>query len=69
MPDANDLLLKEDFHNWLLDRSDEAVDELDVRPMTLGQWVTAYFRELRKIQVEEDGSEAVYEESEFAGED
>lgn len=69
MPDATDQLSREDFHHWLMGHSDEAVDELDVYYRSLGEWVTAYFKELRRMQVEEDGSGAVYEESEYLQED
>jgi hypothetical protein len=64
--DHSDGMSKEDFHAWLLDHSDEAVDELDVGYRSLKGWVVLYCHEVRRMQAEEDGSEQIYEESELS---
>lgn len=65
MPDAPEHMSREDFHTWLLDHSDEVVDELELDYRSLGEWVAAYCKELRRMQAEEDGSGTIYEESEY----
>lgn len=69
MPDSPEHLSREDFHHWLSEHSDEAVDELDVHYRSLGAWVAAYTAELRRMQAEEDGTGSIYEESEYLTED